>query len=64
MTDNPYSVILKLAKNALLIGRINVSLSDLRTLVQQSEENTLPCLGTGRILKHIELSIDQNSMGS
>ena len=34
MIDNPYSVILKLAKNALLIGRINVSLSDLRTLVQ------------------------------
>ena len=34
MTDNPYSVILKLAKNTETNGRVNVSLSDLRILVQ------------------------------
>lgn len=34
LTDRPYSVILKLAKNALVIGRTNVSRSDLRTVVQ------------------------------
>ena len=40
MTDKSLFCHPKRAKNALLIGRNNVSLSDLRILVQQSEENT------------------------
>jgi hypothetical protein len=53
MTDNPYSVILKLAKNTKTNGRVNVSQSrpaDSRPTIRREYS---PCLGTGGILKHI-----------
>jgi hypothetical protein len=52
MTDNPYSVILKRAKNTWTNGRVNVSLSDLRTVVLKFKRQYRPLF---RDRGHIEV---------
>ena len=52
MTDKSLFCYPKRAKNILVIGRTNVSYSDLRTVVPNPKDNRPACLGTGGILKH------------
>ena len=53
MTDNPFTVMHKLAKNTKIVGRINVSLfrpEDCRPIVKR---HTTFCLGTEGIVENV-----------
>ena len=53
LTDHPYSVILKGAKNTETNGRVNVSQFRPADPRPKPEREYSPCLGTGGILKYI-----------
>ena len=59
ITDNPYSVILKRAKNTWTNGRVLVSLSGLRTVVLKFKRQYCPLFrDRGHIEAHCEVVLD------
>lgn len=54
LSDHPYSVILKLAKNRDPDGVVILSYSRPEDCRPIAKDNIPPCLGTGGILKHID----------